>query len=93
MMSLRRRKLKCLSRATNIDKGYLCTSGAGSAYPSGSPDLLLLNLSFTLSAIEEEFEDTKEIIRIRKSKKTTQGPKGQTTIYKTYTDDDTLEDV
>ena len=37
-MSLRRRKLKCLSRATNIDKGYLCTSGAGSAYPSGSPD-------------------------------------------------------
>jgi hypothetical protein len=62
-MSLRRRKLKCLSRATNIDKGYLCTS--------------------TLSAIEGEFEDTKEIIRIRKSKKTTQGPKGQTTIYKT----------
>ena len=26
-------------------------------------------------------EDTKEIIRIRKPKKTTQGPKGQTTIY------------
>jgi hypothetical protein len=25
-MSLRRRKLKCLSKATNIDKGYLCTS-------------------------------------------------------------------
>ena len=37
------------------------------------------------TSVEEEFKDTKEIIRIRKSKKITQGPKGQTTIYKTYT--------
>jgi hypothetical protein len=38
---------------------------------------------------KEEFEDTKEVIRIRKSKKNRQHNgqkrKGQTTIYKTYT--------
>ena len=40
---------------------------------------------------EEEFEDTKGVIRIRKLKKDRQhktkrkGTKGQTTIYKTYT--------
>ena len=39
---------------------------------------------------EEEFEDTKGVIRVRKSKNRTQWPtakrtKGQTTIYKTYT--------
>jgi hypothetical protein len=36
-----------------------------------------------LYVLEEDFEDTKGVIRIRKS--TTQWPKGQTTIYKTYT--------
>ena len=36
-----------------------------------------------LYVLEEDFEDTKGVIRIRKS--TTQWPKGQTTIYITYT--------
>ena len=36
-----------------------------------------------LYVLEKDFEDTKGVIRIRKS--TTQWPKGQTTIYKTYT--------
>jgi len=41
--------------------------------------------------MKEEFEDTKGVIRIRKSKKNRQHngqkktTKGQTTIYKTYT--------
>jgi hypothetical protein len=41
--------------------------------------------------MKEEFEDTKGVIRIRKSKKNRQyngqkkSTKGQTTIYKTYT--------
>jgi len=39
--------------------------------------------------MEEEFEDTKGVIRICKSKKNTMAKrkrtKGQTTIYKTYT--------
>ena len=44
------------------------------------------------SLIQEEFEDTKKVIRIRISKKNRQhngqkkkGQKGQTTIYKAYT--------
>ena len=52
--------------------------------------VMLFNDTFQLSL--EEFEDTKGVIRIRKSKKDRQhnGPKkkstkGQTTIYKTYT--------
>ena len=47
---------------------------------------------FLTSIVEEEFEDTKEAIRIRKSKSRTDNTmakrkitKGQTTIYKTYT--------
>ena len=38
MISVRKKKIKCLSKATNIDKGHLCNSGAGSAYVSVSPD-------------------------------------------------------
>jgi hypothetical protein len=42
----------------------------------------------TIDRIHEEFEDTKGVIRIRKSKKDKQHndpkEKGQTTIHKTY---------
>jgi hypothetical protein len=35
--------------------------------------------------VQEEFEDTKGVIRIRISKDKIKRKKGQTTIYKTYT--------
>jgi hypothetical protein len=44
-----------------------------------------------LAMLKEDFEDTKGVLSIRKSKKDTQhngqkkSTKGQTTIYKTYT--------
>jgi hypothetical protein len=52
-----------------------------------------LYIYFQKYLIEEEFEDTKRVIRIRISKKNRKKPtmdkrkstKGQTTIYKTYT--------
>jgi hypothetical protein len=41
---------------------------------------------FLLCCVLEEFEDTKGVIKIRKSEKDRQHwPKEQTTIYKTYT--------
>jgi hypothetical protein len=56
--------------------------------------VLLDNIeSWMFLSIEEEFEDTKGLIRIRKNEgQTTQlskekkNTKGQTTIYKTYTE-------
>jgi hypothetical protein len=44
----------------------------------------------SINFLQDEFEDTKGVIRIRKSKKdrqhTRQKKKGQTTIYKQYTE-------
>ena len=53
---------------------------------------LLLLQTIALSVLQEEFEDTKGVIRNRISKKNRQHngqrkrTKGQTTIYKTYTE-------